>query len=86
MTGCREHSVNGRQKQKNKPRNAPAAAGTVTKYYVLSAGKLRGMEVRHPNLANALHHAIVSLLAEQLTVSNGLLRRLIDATQQKGRR
>ena len=40
--------------------------------------RLREMEVRHPNLANALHHTIVSLLAERLTATNGLLQRLID--------
>ena len=62
----------------NKPRNASAIADNVTKGYVLSAARLREMEVRHPNLANALHHTIVSLLAERLTATNGLLQRLID--------
>jgi hypothetical protein len=36
------------------------------------------MELRDPPLANALHHAIASLLAERLTATNGLLQRLID--------
>jgi hypothetical protein len=36
------------------------------------------MEARDPQIANALHHAIVSLLAERLTANNGLLQRLID--------
>lgn len=62
----------------DKPRNASAIADNVTEAYVLSSGKLREMERRHPHLANALHHAIVSLLAERLTATNGLLQRLID--------
>ena len=49
-----------------------------TKAYVLSADKLHEMEARDPQLANALHRAIVSLLAERLTANNGLLQRLID--------
>lgn len=62
----------------NQPRNASAIADTVTQAQVLSAAKLREMEAREPHLANALHHAIVSLLAERLTATNGLLQRLID--------
>lgn len=62
----------------NQPRNASAVADHVTKAYILSAAKLREMEARDPQLANALHHAIVSLLAERLTATNGLLQRLID--------
>ena len=60
------------------PRNASAVADLETKAYVLSAQKLREMEARDPQLANALHNAIVSLLAERLTFTNKLLQRLID--------
>ena len=60
------------------PRNASAIADRETKAYVLSAENLHVMEVRDPQLANALHHAIVSLLAERLTINNGLLQRLMD--------
>lgn len=62
----------------NQPRNASAIADEETQAYVLSGAKLREMEERDPQLASALHHAIVSLLAERLTATNGLLRRLID--------
>jgi SulP family sulfate permease len=62
----------------NQPRNASAIADEVTQAYVLSAARLREMEARDPHLANALHYAIVSLLAERLTATNGLLQRLID--------
>lgn len=62
----------------DKPRNASATADNVTQAYVLSTARLREMEARHPQLANALHYAIVSLLAERLTATNGLLQRLID--------
>jgi SulP family sulfate permease len=60
------------------PRIASAVADLQTKAWVLSAEKLREMEARDPQLANALHYAIVSLLAERLTATNGLLQRLID--------
>lgn len=62
----------------NQPRNASAVADLETKAYVLSAQKLREMEARDPQLANALHNAIVSLLAERLTFTNQLLQRLVD--------
>jgi SulP family sulfate permease len=62
----------------NQPRNASAIADEETQAYVLRAEKLREMEEKAPHLANALHHAIVSLLAERLTATNGLLQRLID--------
>jgi SulP family sulfate permease len=62
----------------NQPRNASAIADEVTKAQVLSSASLRDMELRDPPLANALHHAIASLLAERLTATNGLLQRLID--------
>lgn len=62
----------------NQPRNASAIADEETQAHVLSAAKLREMEARDPQLASALHHAIVSLLAERLTATNGLLQRLID--------
>lgn len=62
----------------NQPRNASAIADEDTETYVLSAERLREMEARDPHLANALHSAIVSLLAERLTATNGLLQRLID--------
>ncbi|MCA3573722.1 MAG: SLC26A/SulP transporter family protein [Aestuariivirga sp.] len=60
------------------PRIASAVADHPTKAWVLSAEKLREMETRDPQLANALHYAIVALLAERLTATNGLLQRLID--------
>ena len=60
------------------PRNASAIADLETKAYVLSAQKLKEMAARDPQLANALHHAIASLLAERLTFTNQLLQRLID--------
>ena len=60
------------------PRNASALADLETKAYVLSAQKLKEMAARDPQLANALHHAIASLLAERLTFTNQLLQRLID--------
>ena len=60
------------------PRNASAIADVDTRAHVLTAAKLREMELRDPTLANALHHAIASLLAERLTATNGLLQRLID--------
>ena len=60
------------------PRNASAVADRETQAYVLSAEKLREMETRDPQFANALHYAIVGLLAERLTATNGLLQRLID--------
>lgn len=60
------------------PRNASAIADEPTRAHVLSAAKLREMEARDPHLANALHHAIATLLAERLTTTNGLLQRLID--------
>lgn len=60
------------------PRNASAIADEPTRAHVLSAAKLREMEARDPHLANALHHAIATLLAERLTITNGLLQRLID--------
>ena len=62
----------------NQPRNASAVADHETQAYVLSAGSLRRMEARDPQLANALHNAIVSLLAERLSDTNKLLQRLID--------
>jgi len=62
----------------HQPRNASAVADHETQAYVLSAQSLRRMEDRDPQLANALHHAIVSLLAERLSVTNKLLQRLID--------
>ena len=62
----------------NQPRNASAIADEDTQAYVLSAEKLHEMEAKAPHLANALHHAIVALLAERLTATNGLLQRLID--------
>lgn len=62
----------------NQPRNASAVADHKTQAYVLSAGSLRRMEARDPQLANALHNAIVSLLAERLSDTNKLLQRLID--------
>jgi SulP family sulfate permease len=62
----------------NQPRNASAVADLETKAYVLSAQKLREMEARDPQLANALHNVIVSLLAERLTFTNQLLQRLVD--------
>ena len=49
-----------------------------TKAYVLSAARLRDMDARDPQLANALHNAIVALLAERLSITNRLLQRLID--------
>jgi SulP family sulfate permease len=60
------------------PRNASAIADEPTRAHALSAAKLREMEARDPHLANALHHAIATLLAERLTTTNGLLQRLID--------
>lgn len=62
----------------NQPRNASAVADGETQAYVLSAENLRRMEARDPQLANALHIAIVSLLAERLSATNKLLQRLID--------
>ena len=62
----------------NQPRNASAIADEVTEAYVLHAAKLREMEQRDPHLANAMHQAIATLLAERLTTTNGLLQRLID--------
>ena len=62
----------------NQPRNASAVADHETQAYVLSAESLRRMEARDPQLANALHNAIVSLLAERLSDTNKLLQRLID--------
>jgi sulfate permease, SulP family len=62
----------------NQPRNASAVADHETQAYVLSADSLRRMEARDPQLANALHNAIVSLLAERLSDTNKLLQRLID--------
>jgi SulP family sulfate permease len=62
----------------NQPRNASAVADNKTQAYVLSAASLRRMEARDPQLANALHNAIVSLLAERLSDTNKLLQRLID--------
>ena len=59
-------------------RNASAVADRDTHAYVLSAARLRDMEAKDPQLANALHYAIVGLLAERLTTTNGLLQRLID--------
>lgn len=60
------------------PRNATAVADEFTEAHVLTAARLRDMEARDPHLANALHHAMASLLAERLTATNGLLQRLID--------
>jgi sulfate permease, SulP family len=62
----------------NQPRSASAVADRETKAYVLSARKLREMETRDPQLASALHNAILALLAERLSVTNKLLERLID--------
>jgi CRP-like cAMP-binding protein len=60
------------------PRSASAVADHVTQAYILSAEKLREMEANDPQLANALHYAIVALLAERLAGTNGLLQRLIN--------
>lgn len=62
----------------NQPRSASAVADHVTQAYILSAEKLREMEANDPQLANALHYAIVALLAERLAGTNGLLQRLIN--------
>ena len=62
----------------NQPRSASAVADDVTQAYILTAEKLREMETRDPQLANALHYAIVALLAERLAGTNGLLQRLIN--------
>jgi SulP family sulfate permease len=62
----------------NQPRSASAVADRETKAHVLSARKLREMEAREPHIANALHNAILALLAERLSVTNKLLERLID--------
>lgn len=62
----------------NQPRNASAIADEATTAQVLTAARLRDMEMRDPHLANALHHAMASLLAERLAATNGLLQRLID--------
>ena len=62
----------------DQPRSASAVADHVTQAYILSAEKLREMEANDPHLANALHYAIVALLAERLAGTNGLLQRLIN--------
>lgn len=62
----------------DQPRSASAVADHVTQAYILTAEKLRAMEADDPQLANALHYAIVALLAERLAGTNGLLQRLIN--------
>ncbi|MBL8376886.1 MAG: cyclic nucleotide-binding domain-containing protein [Burkholderiales bacterium] len=60
----------------NQPRSASAVADHTTSAYILTREKLTEMEKRDPPLANALHYAIVALLAERLAGTNGLLQRL----------
>jgi SulP family sulfate permease len=60
----------------NQPRSASAVADHTTLAYILTREKLKEMEARDPPLANALHYAIVALLAERLAGTNGLLQRL----------
>lgn len=60
------------------PRTASARADSETRAYVLRAERLRQMEQEDPQLATALHRAILSLLAERLAATNSLLERIID--------
>ncbi|MFN0163976.1 MAG: SLC26A/SulP transporter family protein [Burkholderiales bacterium] len=60
----------------NQPRSASAVADHTTQAYILTREKLTEMEKQDPPLANALHYAIVALLAERLAGTNGLLQRL----------
>jgi SulP family sulfate permease len=62
----------------NQPRTASAVADQPTRAYILTVAKLREMEKNDPPLANALHYAIVALLSERLSGTNGLLQRLIS--------
>ena len=62
----------------NQPRTASAIADQVTHAHILTAEKLRDMERRDPQLANALHYAIVALLAERVASNDGLLKKLIN--------
>ena len=62
----------------NQPRTASAIADQVTHAHILTAEKLREMERNDPPLANALHYAIVALLAERVASNDGLLKKLIN--------
>jgi hypothetical protein len=44
---------------------ACTVADQVTQAYILSAEKLREMEADNPQLAHALHYALVALLADR---------------------
>ncbi|MBL8385222.1 MAG: SLC26A/SulP transporter family protein [Burkholderiales bacterium] len=62
----------------NQPRSASAVADGTVQAFILTKEKLAEMEARDPQLANALHYAIVGLLSERLAGTNGLLQRLIN--------
>lgn len=57
-------------------RTASVRAGEDSVVYVMTKARLDDMEREFPNLGNALHRAIISMMAERLLASNRLVEQL----------